>query len=179
MSAPLSGLAPVARADARVLVLGSMPGAASLRAQAYYAHPRNAFWPIMTALAGAAPALPYDRRLARLQRAGIALWDVLAHCRRSGSLDARIERDSMVANDFAAFFAAHPRLRLVAFNGATAAQAFARHAAAALPAGVATRRLPSTSPAHAALSLEAKRAAWCAAIGPHLAPAPERRVSGE
>ncbi|WP_024889844.1 DNA-deoxyinosine glycosylase [Luteimonas huabeiensis] len=172
MNAParLTGLPPVSRPDARVLVLGSMPGAASLAAQRYYAHPRNAFWPIMDAIAGASPDLPYAQRLARLRAAGIALWDVLAHCVRPGSLDARIEPASMVANDFAAFFSAHPQLRLVAFNGGTAAQAFARHAGPALPPGVATVRLPSTSPAHAARSQAEKLASWRAALAPYLAP---------
>ncbi len=164
----LTGLPPVATPEARVLVLGSMPGAASLAAQAYYAHPRNAFWPIMGALAGADPSLSYAERLARLRAAGIALWDVLAHCVRPGSLDADIAADSMVPNDFARFFAAHPRVRLVAFNGATAAQAFARHARATLPTGVASVRLPSTSPAHAALRLDDKRSAWQTAIAPFL-----------
>lgn len=164
----LEGLPAVAAADARVLVLGSMPGAASLTAQQYYAHPRNAFWPIMGAIAGAGPQLPYLQRLPRLTDAGIALWDVLAHCVRVGSLDARIEPGSVAVNDFDAFLAAHPRITLVALNGGTAARMFARHVAPSLPRQVASVALPSTSPAHAAMRLEEKLDAWRSAIAPCL-----------
>jgi hypoxanthine-DNA glycosylase len=149
---------PVATAESRVLILGSMPGAASLRAGQYYAHPRNAFWPIMDVLCGAGPALPYPQRLARLQSAGIALWDALRACERSGSLDSAI-RDE-VANDFSAFFAAHPRITRVFFNGAKAEAAFRRHVVPVLPMPPAALRLPSTSPAYAGLEFDAKCRAW-------------------
>lgn len=155
----LRSFPPVASPGCRLLILGSMPGEASLRAGQYYAHPRNAFWPIMGALCGAGPALEYQQRLARLQAAGIALWDVLQRCTRAGSLDSAI-RDE-VGNDFPAFFAAYPGIKRVFFNGAKAEAAFARHAAPALShRGLATVRLPSTSPAHASLGLEAKCRAW-------------------
>ena len=87
-----------------MLILGSMPGSASLRAGQYYAHPRNAFWPIMGDLMDAAPNLPYEARIEILQSEGIALWDVLATCVRDGSLDAEIVEASITANDFKAFF---------------------------------------------------------------------------
>ena len=99
---------PAFRTDARVLILGSMPGEASLAAGRYYAHPRNAFWPIMGALFGAGAELPYDQRLARLNAAGVALWDVIARCRRPGSLDSAIE-DS-VPNDLASLKRRAPKL---------------------------------------------------------------------
>lgn len=151
--------APVAAADARALVLGSMPGEASLTAVRYYAHPQNRFWPIMGALVGAAPALPYEQRLQRLIDARIALWDVLASCERVGSLDTAIRAPQ--ANDFAAFFAAHPQVRTVLFNGAQAETSFRR---LVLP-GLATPwpallRLPSTSPANASQRPEHKLQAW-------------------
>lgn len=154
----LCGFPPVAGPGCRVLVLGSMPGAASLAAGEYYAHPRNAFWPIMGALCGAGPDLPYPRRLARLRAGGIALWDVLHSCERDGSLDSAI-RDER-ANDFSAFFAAHPGIRRVFFNGAKAEAAFRRHALPALPVPPLMLRLPSTSPAYAGLGLAAKCLAW-------------------
>ena len=152
---------PVATPDARILILGSMPGQASLNAGQYYAHPRNAFWPIVGELLGFSPDLPYPQRLQLLQAAGIALWDVIAACERSGSLDAAIVPDSIRANDFAAFFAVHREIRDVFFNGAAAEKAFRRHVAPRLSlAGLSFRRLPSTSPAHAAQGFAQKLAAW-------------------
>lgn len=152
---------PLAGAQARVLILGSMPGQASLAATQYYAHPRNAFWPIMGALVGAGPELPYPQRIQTLQAAGIALWDVLAECERPGSLDAAIVADSVRANDFAGLLPEMPALRAIAFNGSAAEQAFRRHVLPALPSvRVELLRLPSTSPAHAARSLRQKLAEW-------------------
>ena len=152
---------PIARADARVLVLGSMPGVASLAANAYYAHRRNAFWPIMGAVLGFDPVAPYAQRLAALQAAHIAVWDVLQSCTRPGSLDASIARASEVANDFPRFFQQHPHIGHVFFNGAAAEAAFRRHVLPQLAGGgPAMARLPSTSPANASFSFERKLAAW-------------------
>ena len=152
---------PVADARARVLILGSMPGTESLRLQRYYAHPRNAFWPIMGELFGAGPGLPYRERLQRLQAAGVALWDVLAACMRPGSLDSAIDERSIIANDLVSFLARHEGIHSIFFNGATAERCFLRHSLPGLEAGrVTLKRLPSTSPAHAALSLNAKLKAW-------------------
>ena len=161
-AAPLvRSFAPQFRADARVLVLGSMPGTASLAAAQYYAHPRNAFWPIMGALFGAGPELPYAQRLERLASAGIALWDVIGRCERAGSLDSAIAPASIEANDFAGLFAACPGIAHVFFNGTAAETAFRRHVRGriALPP-LHFARLPSTSPAHGARGLSAKLAAW-------------------
>lgn len=168
----LTGLPPIENPRACVLILGSMPGAASLRAGRYYAHAQNLFWPFMGDLVGAGPDLAYELRIARLCDAGIALWDVIGACDRDGSLDSAI-RDA-VANDFAAFFAAHPHLRSVLFNGATAESTFLRQVPRdVVPAGVSLRRLPSTSPANRATPTEAKRAEWrdaLAAAGVALRP---------
>lgn len=155
------GLPPIAAPDARVLVLGSMPGAASLAAGQYYAHPRNAFWPVMSALFGFDPRAEYAERVARLQAVGVAVWDVLACCQRRGSLDAAIDLASAQPNDFRTFLAAHAQIRRLYFNGAAAEAAWRRlvlpqGAWAALPRW----RLPSTSPAHASLSLARKIEAW-------------------
>lgn len=160
------GFPPVAAPGARLLILGSMPGQASLRAGQYYAHERNAFWRIMGDLLGAGPDLPYAQRLERLTAAGIALWDVIAACERAGSLDADIVRRSVAPNDFGVFFAVHRDISRVFFNGAAAETAFRRHVLAGL-AGSSLRlaRLPSTSPAHAACSYADKLAAWSAILG--------------
>jgi TDG/mug DNA glycosylase family protein len=154
--------APIAAPDAKILILGSMPGVASLDAGQYYAHPRNAFWPIMGALFGAGPDLAYAERVERLKSRGVAVWDVLQTCEREGSLDSNIR--SEVPNDFAAFFAAHAELRTLALNGGKAAASFRKHAARLLPDGAALHALPSTSPAHAARSFEAKCDLWRAAL---------------
>ena len=159
------GFPPVADAAARVLVLGSMPGEASLRAGQYYANERNVFWRIMGDLIGAGPALPYEHRLERLKAAGIALWDVIAACERYGSLDSDIVNSSIRENDFSAFFATHRSIRQVFFNGAAAETTFRRQVLPGL-AGIdlQLQRLPSTSPAHAARGYAEKLAAWSVII---------------
>jgi hypoxanthine-DNA glycosylase len=160
---------PVCDNRARVLILGSMPGAESLARQQYYAHPRNAFWSIMQALAGAGPELEYAQRLAALRNSGIALWDVLSACRRAGSLDANIEPASELPNDIAGLLAEFPRIALVCFNGATAERLFNKHVRPQLATAedrIEFRRLPSTSPAHAAMRPADKLAAWRKVISP-------------
>ena len=159
----IQSFAPVVDSAARVLILGSMPGTASLRQQQYYGHPQNGFWKIMGRLFGFDPAAtPYAQRLAALQGHGVALWDVLAQCTRPGSLDSRIVQASMVPNDFAAFFARHPGIARVYFNGAKAEEVFRRQVAPGLATGrpLHMLRLPSTSPAHAGVPLAAKLEAW-------------------
>ena len=159
---------PLENRDARILILGSMPGIASLRAGQYYAHPQNAFWPIMGELVGADPTLPYDARAAKLKIAGIALWDVLASCARPGSLDADIDKTTIVANDFGSFFGKHPHIRAVFFNGGMAEQSFRHHVAPLLKnLPQSFHRLPSTSPAHASLSRRQKALAWAMALREH------------
>jgi len=157
---------PAARPDARVLVLGTMPGVASLSAGRYYAHPRNVFWPIAAQALGFDAGLPYAARLAALNAAGVALWDVLAACERPGSLDADIVPASAQPNDFVAFLAAHPRVARICFNGAKAHALFRRHVLPGLAdvAGLEYVALPSTSPAHAAMPPAAKLQAWRAAL---------------
>jgi double-stranded uracil-DNA glycosylase len=152
---------PVARDDARVLVLGSVPGEASIAAQQYYANARNVFWPLMELLFGDATVLDYPARLELVVRSHVALWDVLASASREGSLDSAIEADSEVANDIAGFLDSHPAVTHVFFNGTKAESSFKRHIAHRVhPGRVALKRLPSTSPANAAVSFEAKLEAW-------------------
>jgi len=159
--AKIHSFPPIEDGHARILILGSMPGKESLRANQYYAHPRNAFWPIMGEIAGALPALPYEQRTLKLRAAGIALWDVLASCIRPGSLDSDIDPDSIHPNDFAAFFGAHPHISQVYFNGSMAEQSFRKHVLPHLGyLPLKLQRLPSTSPANASLRFEQKLEAW-------------------
>lgn len=155
MDAAKRGFPPVVDAKTRVLILGSLPGDASLAAGQYYGHPRNGFWRLMEGVIGAPlVALPYEDRLALLLTHGIGLWDVIAEARRPGSLDAAI-RDP-AANDLIALIQTLPALRLVAFNGGTAAKLGAR----LVGDRIATQALPSSSPAYAAQSFEDKARAW-------------------
>lgn len=154
---------PIADAAARVLVLGSMPGAESLRQGRYYAHPQNAFWPILGEICGFAPSADYAVRTEALRRQGVAVWDVLQSCERDGSLDSAIEAETIVVNDFARFYAQHPKIAVVFCNGGTAFASYRRRVLPSLrgaPARLPVVQLPSTSPAHAALARSAKLAAW-------------------
>jgi hypoxanthine-DNA glycosylase len=164
-SPTLQGFPPIVAAGARLLILGNMPGVASLNAQQYYAHSRNAFWRLTGELYGFDPTTPYDERVAALGAAGVAVWDVLRSCRRVGSLDSAVERESMVANDFGALFTNYPTITHVGFNGAAAEKNYRRLVDPAADPDRALRysRLPSTSPAHT-LRFEDKLAAWRSAL---------------
>lgn len=158
----LVGLPPVVGAGTVVLVLGSFPGVASLRAQQYYAHPQNHFWRILQALWPQRPLPePYAERCDWLLARGLGLWDVYGACEREGSLDARIRHPEV--NDFASLRAGCPRLAAIAHNGG---ESF-RHARATAQLGVPVLRLPSTSPANASWSFERKRQAWAQALAEH------------
>jgi len=149
------GLPPLVDAGVRILVLGSFPSPASLRAGQYYAHPRNQFWPILGAILGRPlPELPYADRLDNLLSCGVGLWDVFAACRRQGSLDSAIE--AARSNDLARLAEWAPALAAVALNGRTAG----RFEAELSRRGYRCRVLPSTSPAYAALRLDDKLALW-------------------
>lgn len=152
---------PIAGEHTKILILGSMPGEASLLAQQYYAHPRNAFWPIMTKWLGIPLETPYLAKVAALRTSPIALWDVLKSCKRLGSLDSKIQADTQTINDFQTFFSLHRKITHVFFNGGKAEICFKRYV---LPlnnfAESTLIRLPSTSPANARLSLEEKCQIW-------------------
>ena len=157
------GFEPIAGADSSCLILGSMPGKASLKAQQYYAHPRNAFWPIMQSLLEFEPEPKYSQRCENLVTHHIAVWDVLKTCTRSSSLDSDIVESSIISNDFVSFFATHPQIRAIYFNGAKAESIYRKHVLAELPEHLAKTqltRLPSTSPAHASLSFANKLVKW-------------------
>jgi hypoxanthine-DNA glycosylase len=151
-----TGFAPVVDAETRLLILGSLPGDASLKAAQYYAHPRNGFWPLIGGLLGEGlAARPYEQRLERLKARGVGLWDVIASAQRSGSLDAAIR--SPEAADLRGLVERLPELRAVAFNGKLAAR-MGRRILADFD-GIALVDLPSSSPAHA-ISLSAKADSW-------------------
>jgi double-stranded uracil-DNA glycosylase len=152
----------IAAPDARVLILGSAPSVLSLQKQEYYGNPHNAFWPLMAESLGRAGAEDYAARTQMLLEARIALWDVLASAERPGSLDASIVATTAVVNDFEAFFAGHPQVRAVFFNGRTARAFWDREVEGrqALPAGLALTTLPSTSPAHTTLTRAKKLEVW-------------------
>lgn len=150
------GFAPVVDTETRLLILGSLPGDASLRAAQYYAHPRNAFWPLIGGVLGEdLLTLRYEQRLDRLTARGVGLWDVIASAERSGSLDAAIR--SPEAADLRGLIGGLPRLRAVAFNGKLAAKLGRRIIGDV--AGVRLIDLPSSSPAHA-IPLAGKANIW-------------------
>ena len=157
------GFPPVARADATILILGSLPGQRSINAGEYYAHPQNAFWKIMRNLY--AVDGNYEERCAALLEHRIALWDVLSSSIRPGSLDANIRTETANANDFGQFFSTHPEIHLIAFNGQKAQQMFRKFVHLDdVQQNVETKALPSSSPAHAAMSWADKAGAWKTAL---------------
>jgi len=157
------GLAPIVGQNAKVLVLGTLPGQASLAAGEYYANPRNGFWRIISEIFELPPDMPYSARTSRLASAGVALWDVCESARRPGSLDTAIQSNSVVANDFATFLRAHGGVRLICFNGAKAADLYRRSVLPNLPEpmkSIPTESLPSTSPANASIPYTEKLSRW-------------------
>jgi hypoxanthine-DNA glycosylase len=151
----LVGLPPVLDQQTRIVILGSFPGEASLSAKRYYAHPRNQFWKLVGALVDEdLYGMPYDERLPRLLAHRIGLWDVLAACEREGSLDSAIRKPA--ANDFDRLRHLCPELETVGFNG----QASGKFAPQFAQAGYRTVVLPSSSPAHMAMSFATKLERW-------------------
>ena len=153
----LEGFPPVVDDAAELLILGSFPSVQSLATHQYYGNPRNAFWPITADLFGFDASAPYETRLAALQSAGVALWDVLHKCRRVGSSDAKFDLKSLVVNDFSQLFARYRSIERVYFNGRAAERLFGR--LVDIEVRVSYRLLPSTSPARA-MRADQKLQAW-------------------
>ena len=166
----LRGLAPVLPNPLRVLVLGSMPGVKSLTDQQYYAHPRNAFWPIMEDLSGVLASADYAQRCAGLQALGIGLWDVVGRCRRRGSLDSNIDNKSIIINSIDELIKVNNSLKLICLNGAKADELFRNKVLPSLEQDLVPElvKMPSTSPANASWSQDRKRQVWLETITPHL-----------
>jgi len=160
----ISGFLAIADQHAKILILGSMPGQVSLDNQAYYAHPRNAFWPIMFTLFNKNIAIDdYPLRKQLLIDHNIAVWDVLQSCHRSGSLDSAIKMQSITANNFTAFFSSHPGIQHVFFNGAKAENIYSKFVQTHVDeqfSHLKYTRLPSTSPAYASINLQQKTKIW-------------------
>lgn len=152
------GFPPIANVSARVLVLGSLPGRKSLLEKEYYAHPQNTFWPVMREIFGAAGS--YEDRCACLLRHEVAVWDVLQASVRPGSMDADIQQETAIANDFDTFFEQHSRIQGVAFNGKKAEKLFKDMVKSHRALRLRMLALPSTSPAYAAMPFAGKLARW-------------------
>jgi hypoxanthine-DNA glycosylase len=158
----LLGLPPVLGANTRLLVLGSFPGVASLRAQQYYGHPQNAFWKILGALwSQDLMGMSYEERVVAALEHHLGIWDVYAACEREGSLDTAIRAGEL--NDFAGLRERCPQLQAIAHNGG---ESF-RHAKHTQALGLPVQKLPSTSPANASWSFERKLAAWAELLQRH------------
>jgi TDG/mug DNA glycosylase family protein len=153
---------PVIGRRPRIIILGSMPGVASLEAVQYYAHPRNAFWPIMGELFGVDHKATYESRIGELEKLPLILWDTLQACYRPGSLDSNIDINSAQANDFPALLRRFPEICAIAFNGAASGKYFRKLVVPILPGvtDIELLRMPSTSPANAGMNFEQKLVAW-------------------
>lgn len=164
----ISSFTPIANENAKILILGSMPSDVSLQEQEYYAHQRNAFWPIMSSLFNiGADQKDYSQRKNMLIENRIALWDVLQSCYRKGSLDTAIKMDSVIVNDFFQFFTKHTEIKKVCFNGVKAEAVYVKYVLPTVQQQfgyLEYARLPSTSPAHAAMTLQQKTDAWAKEI---------------
>ena len=178
---PISiGLAPIWRADAKVLILGSLPGVASLQAAQYYAHPRNQCWPILQQLFGIDANLPYLERIHCAQQQGIAFWDLVQSAKRRGSLDSAIISKSIASNRLLELLTELPKLQHIALNGKKAAELFDKQRASDLELqqwltarNMQCHVLPSTSPANASIHFNDKLASWRSAL---LGDAPQRLI---
>lgn len=158
-----TGFPCIADHDTKILILGSMPSRKSLAADQYYAHPQNAFWPIMAELFGFDAQIIYAERLSQLRQNKVALWDVAHTCVRPGSLDSAIEMETVIANDFTTFFTKHPQIRAIFFNGRKAEELFRRLVLPELSVAqqhIKRHLLPSTSPANAGMKRAQKLKAW-------------------
>ncbi len=162
----ITGFQPIANKSAEILILGSMPSETSLLTQQYYAHPRNAFWLIMFNLFNKPTAIDnpsYQQKKKLLLQNNIAIWDVLQSCERKGSLDSAIKMDSIKANDFYTFLTLHGNIKRVCFNGAKAETVYNKHVLPDIKISfeyLQYLKLPSTSPAYAAMSIQQKMILW-------------------
>ena len=149
---------PILGSNPHTLILGTMPGGKSLKANQYYAHPQNQFWKLMGDIYGAGLLLPYDKRVKVLKDKGVAVWDVVQTCTRKGSLDSDIKNE--IPNDFEEFFNTHPSIKLVVFDSLTAEKIYNRRVLLTLTKKLRYMRVPSPSPANARMSYAVKLSLW-------------------
>ena len=161
------GFPPIRPTQAKIMILGTMPSVKSMEERFYYAHPRNAFWPIISHLAKRSLSTECEKTEACIEL-GILLWDVLQACEREGSLDSAIQQPK--ANDFESIFLQYPQLNVVYFNGQTALKLFKQHVwkVQSLPKDLELVVLPSTSPANARLKIDDKIMIWEEKLSPFL-----------
>jgi hypoxanthine-DNA glycosylase len=159
---PSYGFPPIARVDARLLILGSLPGQRSLAEQQYYAHPQNAFWRIMRDVFGIDG--DYERRCEGLRLKRVAVWDVLRASERPGSMDADIRAGTAELNDFKHFLDKYQGISRVLCNGRKAEELFRRRVVATLDRSPEVLGMPSTSPAYAAMRYDTKLDIWRKAL---------------
>ena len=162
----MPSFAPIATPTTSVLILGSMPSQRSLQNCRYYDHPQNSFWWIMSKLLDFSESLNYEVKCRHLKLSNYGIWDVLYDCKRPGSLDSDIERNSEQVNDFDKFLKEHKDVKLIAFNGAAAKNIFMRHWSELLRTrkDIDYVQLPSTSPAHAKINRSEKLQQWRASL---------------
>lgn len=144
------------------LVIGTMPGVASLAAAEYYAHPRNAFWTIISDIFNDGHAFKnYQEKISCLLKFGIGLWDNLQYCEREGSLDGNITNE--LPNDFETLLWQNPQIKCLLFNGQKSFAFFKKYHEPLLHQ-VEWRLMPSTSPANARLTYDDKLKIWQSAL---------------
>lgn len=155
------GFPPIVKSNAKILILGSMPSVKSLEDKQYYAHPRNAFWPIMCKLLNSSDDINYKKKKQLIIKNKIALWDVLNGCHREGSLDSNIDYSTIEVNDFENFLKKNKKIESIFFNGAEAEKLFKKYVVKNLTnKQLEYFKLPSTSPANATLSFQNKLLKW-------------------
>ncbi len=147
-------LTPFVFEDSETLILGSFPSLKSFEEQFYYAHPKNQFWKILSQIYGV-PSDTKEQRMELLQKAKIALWDVIASCERTNSADSNLKK--AIPNDTEELLRSHPAIKRIFFTGRTAQTLYKKHFGhVELP----TSLLPSPSPAYASVRYEVKLLAW-------------------
>lgn len=154
----VKSFAPALTPECHTLILGTVPGAESLRKQQYYGYLRNPFWPILGEIFNFDPELPYGERLLALNRHGIGLWSIIKQCERRGSLDSNIKNP--VFNDLAGLLLSHPKLKKICLDGKSTEKFLRRYQKGNQLPEFTLCILPSSSPAHAAMNYQEKLAQW-------------------